>query len=71
MNDTNEMLDDAWVRTSVFCQKHKQQETTVRKRIHDGAWERGVIYACSEGGTGYIHEARALAWIAERRKPEE
>jgi hypothetical protein len=64
------MVDDngGWIRIEVFCEKHGQRANTVRKRVHDGSWPRGEIYASPEGGQGYIHEARALAWLREKGK---
>jgi hypothetical protein len=64
----SETLDEAWIRADVFCQKYQQDPGTVRKRVHDGVWERGVLYSCPDGDTAYVHEARAVAWLRERNK---
>lgn len=61
-------MDKEWIRVDDFCLKHNQRQNTVQKRVHDGAWKRGEIYACPDGGIGYIHEARALAWLQEKGK---
>lgn len=60
--------DKAWIRMDDFCKKYGQRQGTVQKRVADGVWPRGEIYACPTGGTSYIHEARALAWLKERGK---
>lgn len=61
-------MDNSWIRVDDFCLKHDQRPGTVRKRVHDGIWPRGEFYSCPDGGQGYIHEARALAWLEEKKK---
>lgn len=61
-------MDNDWMRLDTFCAKHEQRPNTVQKRVHDGVWERGVIYANPSGGQGYVHEARAVAWLAAKGK---
>jgi hypothetical protein len=61
-------LDKAWVRMDDFCQRHNQIQGTIQKRVHDGVWERGVLYANPTGGVAYVHEERALAWLKENGK---
>ena len=56
-----------WVRIDDFCAKHDQRQNTVQKRVHDGAWPRGEFYANPTSGQGYIHEARAVAWLEARK----
>lgn len=62
------MNDNAWIRIDDFCTKYSQRQNTVQKRVHDGVWARGVVYANPTGSQGYIHEARAVAWLTEKGK---
>lgn len=57
-----------WMRTEIFCEEYDQRVNTVQKRVHDGTWPRGEIYSNPSGGQGYIHVARALAWLASKGK---
>lgn len=61
-------MDNNWIRIDDFCTKYDQRGNTVQKRVHDGVWERGVIYANPTGAQGYIHEQRAVAWLIEKGK---
>ncbi len=66
------MNTGGWIRIEDFCKKYSQRQNTIQKRVHDGSWERGVIYSCPDGGQGYVHEERAKAWLRARRKlPEQ
>ncbi len=61
-------MDKDWIRVDDFCTKYDQRPNTVQKRVHDETWARGEIYANPTGGQGYIHEARAVAWLKEKGK---
>lgn len=60
------MNEDGWMRMVDFCRKHNLRQNTMAKRIHDGALERGGLYSCPDGGVGYVHEEKLLAWLAEK-----
>jgi hypothetical protein len=59
---------DGWVRLDDFCEKYQQVKGTCLKRVHDGGWQRGVIYSSPTGGEGWVHEERAVAWLKKRKK---
>lgn len=66
------MILDGWIPVSEWCLKNDVKIGVVHKRISDGVWERGDIYAAPEGGTGYVHEERAAEWLRvnTKLKPE-
>ncbi len=62
----------AWIPTEEFIKKHGGDSKQIHHRVADGTWARGVIYS-KPGltGTGYIHEERALEWLAQQKvKPK-
>ncbi len=59
---------DGWVKLEDFCEKYQQKKGTCMKRAHDGSWARGEIYSSPTGGQGWVHEARAVAWLKKRGK---
>lgn len=56
------------MRIEDFCREHDQRQNTIQKRVHDGIWPRGEFYSNPSGGQGYVHVARALAWLKEKGK---
>lgn len=50
-----------------FVAKHGGSVGTIRKRVSDGLWQRGLHYASPTGDTTFVHEARALEWEAGRK----
>lgn len=61
-------LHDGWLEVDAFCAKYKQSKNTIHKRVHDGVWARGEIYASPSGGVAYVHVERALKWLEVRGK---
>jgi len=57
---------DGWMEVEAFCAKFRQSKNTVHKRVHDGAWPRGVIYSSPSGGVAYVHVERACEWLQQR-----
>ena len=57
---------DGWILLDVWCDKYREEASTVHKRVHDNTWARGEIYAAPDGGQVYIHEERARAWLKKR-----
>jgi hypothetical protein len=57
---------DGWIELDAYCEKYGERKNTVHKRVADGTWERGVIYASPSGSVTYVHEERAKEWLAAR-----
>lgn len=68
MTTTALLPGEGWILLMDFCRKYGQTPNVVQKRVHDGAWARGEYYSVPSAGDGYIHEARARAWLEERGK---
>jgi hypothetical protein len=62
---------DGWIELDAFCAKYGERKNTVHKRATDGTWPRGVYYSSPSGGTGFVHEERAVAWLKEHGKLRE
>jgi hypothetical protein len=59
---------DGWIPSAEWCAKYKEAAPTVRRRVQDGAWKRGVHWAAPDGGCSYVHEPRCRQWLIERGK---
>jgi hypothetical protein len=59
---------DGWLELDAFCEKYNERKNTIHKRVADGSWERGVLFASPSGGTSFVHEERAVAWLRENGK---
>lgn len=62
------MSTDGWITIDAFCEKYGQRKNTVAKRVHEGAWPRGTMYACPDGGVGYVNEESAAEWLRKKGK---
>jgi hypothetical protein len=57
--------EDGWITIEAYCQKYGERRNTVHARVNTGKWERGVHYSLPDSSSGFVHEARARAWVAE------
>jgi len=55
-----------WIPIDEYCRKYGESSGAIKKRVHDGTWERGVHYANPTGGRAFIHEERAAAWLKSK-----
>jgi hypothetical protein len=60
--------NDGWISLDDWCTMHGERKNTVHKRVTDCAWERGVHYSAPDGGLGFVHQAKAELWMAQRGK---
>lgn len=58
---------DGWISLESWCEKYHERRDTVHARVHAGRWVRGVHYSAPDGGSCFVHEARAKAWLDERK----
>ncbi len=65
------MSADGWISLDDWCRKYEDTRATVHARVHAGRWIRGFHFAAPDGGSCYVHEARAKAWLIERGKLQE
>jgi hypothetical protein len=59
---------DGWMEIDAYCEKYGQRKNTVQKRVHDGTWPRGLMYASPSGGVAYVHVERCNDWLQARGK---
>ena len=57
---------DGWIGLDEWCKKYDERRDTVHARVSTGRWERGVVFAAPDGGSCFVHEERAKAWLKEK-----
>lgn len=62
------MTEAGWMPLDEFCETYHQRKNTILKRVHEGIWPRGVIYASPSGGKAFVHVERAAEWLRARGK---
>lgn len=61
-------IEDGWITLEDWCEKTGETRNVVHARIHAGRWQRGVEYSAPDGGSCFVHQARAQAWVDARKK---
>lgn len=62
------MIFDGWISLDEWCQKYGEQRDTVHARVSNGRWQRGHHFSAPDGGSCFVHEERARAWLIEKGK---
>lgn len=56
---------DGWISANSWCEKYHEQKDTIHARVAANRWQRGVHYSAPDGGTFFVHEARAKQWLID------
>lgn len=70
MEDATMLEHDGWIPLAEYCALYSEKPATVHRRVADGIWERGVVFAAPTSTQSYVHLPSAQAWQEKRAARE-